>query len=84
MHETMRPVWVWHAIEETEHKAVTYDVFNQVGQFAGLAIDNEHLCTRVFERITQFRHCMTRVEWHYNQSAGRHANVAFNVFMRVV
>ncbi|MDX1552087.1 MAG: metal-dependent hydrolase [Marinobacter sp.] len=31
MHETMRPLWVWHAIEETEHKAVTYDVFNQVG-----------------------------------------------------
>ena len=31
MHETMRPLWVWHAIEETEHKAVAYDVFNQVG-----------------------------------------------------
>ncbi|MBE94128.1 metal-dependent hydrolase [Marinobacter sp.] len=31
MHETMRPLWVWHAIEETEHKAVTYDVFKQVG-----------------------------------------------------
>lgn len=31
MHETMRPLWVWHAIEETEHKAVAYDVFQQVG-----------------------------------------------------
>ncbi|MGP4844543.1 metal-dependent hydrolase [Marinobacter sp. 1Y8] len=31
MHETMRPLWMWHAIEETEHKAVTYDVFEQVG-----------------------------------------------------
>ncbi len=31
MHETMRPLWVWHAIEETEHKAVAYDVFNQAG-----------------------------------------------------
>ncbi|ROU01323.1 metal-dependent hydrolase [Marinobacter sp. R17] len=31
MHETMRPLWVWHAIEETEHKAVTYDVFQEVG-----------------------------------------------------
>lgn len=31
MHESMRPIWVWHAIEETEHKAVTYDVFQQVG-----------------------------------------------------
>ena len=31
IHETMRPLWVWHAIEETEHKAVAYDVFQQVG-----------------------------------------------------
>lgn len=31
MDESMRPLWVWHAIEETEHKAVTYDVFQQVG-----------------------------------------------------
>jgi len=31
MDETMRPLWVWHAIEETEHKAVAYDVFQQAG-----------------------------------------------------
>ncbi|MGF2735775.1 metal-dependent hydrolase [Marinobacter sp. DUT-1] len=31
MHESMQPLWMWHAIEETEHKAVTYDVFQQVG-----------------------------------------------------
>lgn len=31
MDESMRPLWMWHAIEETEHKAVTYDVFQQVG-----------------------------------------------------
>ncbi|MEO9523300.1 metal-dependent hydrolase [Marinobacter alexandrii] len=31
MDEGMRPLWVWHAIEETEHKAVAYDVFQQAG-----------------------------------------------------
>lgn len=31
MHDTMRPLWMWHAVEETEHKAVAYDVFEQVG-----------------------------------------------------
>ncbi|MEA1080054.1 metal-dependent hydrolase [Marinobacter qingdaonensis] len=31
MDESMQPLWVWHAIEETEHKAVAYDVFEQVG-----------------------------------------------------
>ncbi len=28
--ESMRPIWIWHAIEEIEHKAVTYDLFEAV------------------------------------------------------
>jgi predicted metal-dependent hydrolase len=29
-HPTMARLWRWHAVEETEHKAVAFDVYNQV------------------------------------------------------
>lgn len=28
--EGYRQMWLWHALEETEHKSVSYDVFNSV------------------------------------------------------
>jgi hypothetical protein len=28
--DTMKTLWLWHAIEENEHKAVAYDVFEAV------------------------------------------------------
>jgi predicted metal-dependent hydrolase len=30
MPEAMRRLWVWHALEETEHKAVAFDVYQEV------------------------------------------------------
>lgn len=29
--EDIRPLWMWHALEETEHKAVAWDVYEQTG-----------------------------------------------------
>lgn len=28
--DEMRPIWMWHAIEETEHKAVAFDLYQNV------------------------------------------------------
>ncbi|HEY6464071.1 MAG TPA: metal-dependent hydrolase, partial [Polyangiaceae bacterium] len=30
-HESVRPLWVWHALEESEHKAVAFDVYRAIG-----------------------------------------------------
>jgi uncharacterized protein len=31
IHPAIRPLWMWHMLEEAEHKAVAYDVYRAVG-----------------------------------------------------
>ena len=42
-HPTYKAMWYWHAVEETEHKAVAYDVYEQcVGDMRALKLHYLH------------------------------------------
>ncbi len=50
--ERLKPLWLWHAVEESEHKAVAYDVYQQqVGDY-GIRIREMMITTVLFSFFT--------------------------------
>lgn len=57
MHPDMAPLWRWHALEESEHKAVAYDVLQRVApsrtlRIAAMAIDSFFLAFETLMRTS--------------------------------
>lgn len=48
IHASVRPLWLWHALEESEHKAVAFDVYRQAGGGYARRIAIMMLTTAVF------------------------------------
>ncbi len=56
MHENVRWLWLWHGIEETEHKAVAFDVYQQIGGTYQMRVAIMAVVTRIFLRNTTMFH----------------------------
>jgi uncharacterized protein len=69
IHEDVRTLWVWHAIEETEHKAVAFDVFRAIGGTYRLRVAMMALVTVLFLRDTTLMH------FHLLRNDGQLANL---------
>jgi predicted metal-dependent hydrolase len=59
MHPDMQLLWQWHAAEETEHKAVAFDVYQQVSgsygiRVAAMGVETLGLLADVFFRTAYF------------------------------
>ncbi|TXH05853.1 MAG: metal-dependent hydrolase [Nevskiaceae bacterium] len=66
---TMRKLWTWHAVEESEHKAVAYDTYKAIGgdyatRAAGMAIAMAGLTAAlVYIEFKMVRHDRQLTNW---------------------
>jgi predicted metal-dependent hydrolase len=56
MHEDVRPLWLWHAVEEIEHKAVAFDVYEASGGTYRMRVEMMALVTMTFLSRVARRH----------------------------
>lgn len=72
MHEDVRPLWLWHAIEEIEHKSVAFDVYAAAGHGHRLRVVTMALATVTFlTRVTLRQRRLLRADGHLGDVRGR-------------
>ena len=56
MDPRMAKLWVWHAVEESEHKAVAFDVFKATVDSEWIRISQMMYCTLMFMTMSSLNH----------------------------
>jgi predicted metal-dependent hydrolase len=69
MHPSLQPLWVWHAIEELDHKAVAFDVFEAAG--GKYTTRAAWMLAAMFGMVTSSLY----LQWHLMRRDGQLGNV---------